>query len=247
MNSIFSGSKIIRIPQTASTNWYLLQLLNTEKPVEGSIVVTDHQTQGRGLADNAWESEPGVNLTFSMILYPSFVEVSRQFLVSKAISLAVYDFLSEHIPDVSVKWPNDVYAGQQKITGILIENFSDGAHLNKTIAGIGVNINQEQFLSDAPNPVSLRQLTGKIYPLENCLKTLHTYIAARYRMMQEDVEKLHADYLQHLYRFDEIHCYSANGVVFEARITGVNNYGMLEMVTTNGKCKIFGYKEVVFE
>ena len=247
MNTIFLGSQIIRIPQTSSTNGHLLQLSNTKELAEGSIMVTDHQTQGRGMADNSWESEPGANLTFSIILYPSFLENFRQFLLSKAISLAVFDFLSEHVSDVSIKWPNDVYVGQQKITGILIENFSDGAHLNKTIVGIGVNINQMQFLSDAPNPVSLQQLTGKIYPLENCLKTLHSYIAARYQMMKEDAKKLDADYLQHLYRFGEINRYSANGLVFEARIMGVNNYGMLEMMTTSGEYKVFGYKEVVFE
>ena len=244
-NPIFPDCQIIRIPQTNSTNAYLLQLSNDEDLAEGAVVVTDHQTQGRGQGDNSWESEPGANLTFSIILYPFSSVVA--FVLSKAISLAVYDFISQYVPDVKVKWPNDVYVGEQKIAGILIENFFEGPLLVKNIVGIGVNINQERFLSHAPNPVSLRQLTGKTYPLENCLHDLHVRIADRYRMITEDAEKLNSDYLQHLYRFGKLSRYSAGGISFEATITGVNSFGTLEMTTANGERKSFGYKEITFE
>ena len=248
MNPIFPDFQIIRIPQTASTNTHLLELSKAESLAEGTVVVTNHQTQGRGQAGNSWESEPGANLTFSMILYPVSVKASDQFILSKVISLAVFDFISEIIlGSVSIKWPNDVYVGDKKISGILLENFIEGAHLTKTIAGIGVNINQERFLSDAPNPVSLRQLTGTTYPLENCLQTLHTRIADRYRMKSENAEKLNSDYLQHLYRFGKLSRYSADGIFFDATITGVNRYGMLEMSTATGERREFGFKEVRFE
>ena len=246
MKPVFPKSKIIRIRQTTSTNWQLLQLSNEEELTEGTVVVTDHQTQGRGQAGNYWESEPGANLTFSILLYPSLVNASRQFILSKAVSLAVYDFVSQHIPNVSVKWPNDVYAGEKKIAGILIENFITGEYMAKTIAGIGLNINQKHFLSDAPNPVSFRQLTGKIYPLDECLQTLHEHIATRYRMITENTEKINSDYLQHLYRFGKLCRYSANDIFFEATITGLNDYGMLEMTTVNGEYKSYGFKEVEF-
>jgi BirA family biotin operon repressor/biotin-[acetyl-CoA-carboxylase] ligase len=241
-----SVNQIIRIQQTASTSEYLLQLSHAENLAEGTVVVADHQTQGRGQGNNSWESEPGANLTFSIILYPESVKASRQFILSKALSLAVYDFVSRFVPDASVKWPNDVYAGGRKITGMLIENFIEGAYISKTIAGIGVNINQERFMSDAPNPVSLRQLTGKTYRLEECLQELHTHIADRYRMITETPDKLDADYLHHLYRFGRLSRFSANELPFEATITGVNRYGMLEMTTRDGKRKVFGFKEVVF-
>jgi BirA family biotin operon repressor/biotin-[acetyl-CoA-carboxylase] ligase len=120
-------------------------------------------------------------------------------VLSKAISLAVYDFLSQFVSGVSVKLPNDVYVGNQKITGILIENFIEGAYLTKSIVGIGVNINQERFMSNAPNPVSLRQLTGNSYQLDDCLENLCACIARRYRMITENANQLHSDYLQHLY------------------------------------------------
>ena len=246
MNSIFPDNQIIRVPQTASTNRYLRELSDSEKLPEGTIVTTDHQTQGRGQGKNRWESEPGANLTFSIILYPAFVENSQQFILSKAISLAVLDFISQYVTDVKVKWPNDVYVGEKKITGILIENFVGGAYLSKTIAGIGVNINQTRFTSDAPNPVSLRQLTGKTYPLENCLNDLHERIAARYRMITENAEKLDADYLRHLYRFGTLSRFRADDTIFNATITGVNDYGMLEMTTESNEQKVFGFKEVNF-
>lgn len=247
MNHIFPNSKIIRIQQTTSTNWHLLQLSNEEDLAEGTVFVTDHQTQGRGLANNRWESEPGLNLTFSIILYPSSVKASRQFILSKAISLAVYDFVSQFVNGVSVKWPNDVYVAEQKIAGILIENFIGGAYLTKTIAGIGLNINQIIFLSDAPNPISLRQLTGKTYPLEKLLKDLHEHIAIRYRMITENAEKLNSDYLKYLYRFGRLSMFCADGNLFEATITDINDYGMLEITTSKNERKTFGFKEILFK
>ena len=244
MNHIFQNRRIIRVEQTASTNTYLSQLSSVEKLTEGTVVITDNQTRGRGQGKNSWESEPGKNLTFSMILYPTSVEVSAQFILSKAIALSVADFLSQFVPKVSVKWPNDVYVADKKITGILIENFIEGAYLTQSIAGIGVNINQERFVSDAPNPVSLRQLTGDSYQLDDCLEKICACIAHRYRMITEETHQLHSDYIQHLYRFGQPTLFSADGILFEATITGVNQYGMLEMTTASGQYKAFGFKEV---
>jgi len=246
MNRIFPDSQIIRIAQTASTNCYLKQLSETENLTEGTIIVTDNQTQGRGVAGNAWESAPGENLTFSVILFPVSVNASGQFILSKVISLAVYDFLSEFVSGVSVKWPNDVYVDDKKIAGILIENFVAGDNLTKTIAGIGVNINQKRFFSDAPNPVSLRQITGKTYDLDSCLQLLHLKIYNRYCMMIENTDELNSGYIQHLYRFGTPSRFFADGDFFNAVITGVNQYGMLEMTTANGELKAFGFKEVGF-
>ena len=247
INHIFPNRQIIRVEQTTSTNYYLQQLSNVEKLTEGTVVVTDTQTHGRGQGDHSWESDSGKNLTFSMLLYPTSVKASGQFILSKAISLAVYDFISQYVPDVSVKWPNDVYVGDKKITGMLIESFIGGDCLTKTIAGIGVNINQEHFMSDAPNPVSLFQLTGQTYQLDNCLDNLCACISGRYRMMTDHPEQLNSEYLQHLYRFGKPGRFSADGVFFDATITGINQYGMLEMTTTSGECNVFGFKEVKFE
>ncbi len=248
MEKIFPGCQVIRLEQATSTNLELLQLSNEKRLPEGTVVITDSQTQGRGQGENSWESEPGCNLTFSIILYPLSVKASGQFILSKVISLAVYDFVSQIVPGVSVKWPNDVYVGDRKITGILIENFIEGAYITKSIAGIGVNINQEQFVSGAPNPVSLRQLTGESYQLEECIETLHNCIANRYQMIRERREgKLHEDYLRCMYRFGQLNRFCVGDEYFDAVITGVNKYGMLEMKTKENKQRIFGFKEVSFE
>jgi BirA family biotin operon repressor/biotin-[acetyl-CoA-carboxylase] ligase len=134
----------------------------------------------------------------------------------------------------------------RKIAGILIENFIEGDSIVKTVAGVGLNINQERFASGAPNPVSLRQLTGTIYPVEDCLCSLREYIAARYRMIAGNQDKINADYLRRLYRFGRLSRFCAAGVFFDATVTGVNRYGMLEMTTADGERKTFGFKEVTF-
>ena len=237
MNDIFPDSQIIRLPETQSTNSYLLQLSQSEKLSEGTVVVTDNQTAGRGQGNNFWESEAGANIAFSIILYPVTVKASEQFIISKVISLAVFDFISGIVENAAIKWPNDIYVGDEKIAGILIENFIAGENLNRTIAGIGININQKHFFSDAPNPVSLYQLTGKTYLLDSCLKNILACIAERYKMISER-KKLDADYLRQLYRIGVPAYFCEEGKTFVATITGVNPLGMLELITEDGERKI---------
>ncbi|MDR1672650.1 MAG: biotin--[acetyl-CoA-carboxylase] ligase [Bacteroidales bacterium] len=235
---------IIRLQQTESTNRHLIQLSAGRHLPEETVVVADCQTEGRGQGSNAWESESGKNLTFSILLYPTFVKGAEQFGISKAVALAVCDFVAQYADSVTVKWPNDVYAGDRKITGILVENFMEGARVTKTIAGIGVNINQEQFVGDAPNPVSLYQITSRYFDLENCLHRILQRIADRYLQLRTTPETLHNDYIRRLYRFNEWKTYCADGERFEARIIGVNRYGMLELRTADNSIRTFGFKEV---
>ena len=121
MNKII-GSKIERINELGSTNNYAATQLLTKRLQEGTVFVANSQLDGRGQVSNKWESEPGKNLTFSILLFPDFLEIMRQFEISKAISLGVADFLKEHTDQVSIKWPNDIYIGNRKVAGILIEN-----------------------------------------------------------------------------------------------------------------------------
>ena len=161
---------LIHISETNSTNSYLQNFCAKEKTEEFTTVAADYQTSGRGQRGNSWESEPHKNLLFSFVLFPEFLEARRQFLISQIVSLAIKEELDTYTDDVSIKWPNDIYWKEKKICGILIENDLIGRNISRSIAGIGININQEEFHSPAPNPVSLYQITGKQYDIYEVLK-----------------------------------------------------------------------------
>lgn len=154
-------------------------VLDPEAP-HGLVVAAREQTAGRGQRGNTWESGPGLNLSFSIVLRPAGIHPARQFCISEAVALAVAETVEEELrrngvgDPVYVKWPNDIYVGDRKICGILIENTVTGTHIDKSIVGIGLNVNQREFHSDAPNPVSLIQLTARHTPLEPLLDRLTT-------------------------------------------------------------------------
>ena len=158
-----SGFGVMEYEEVASTN-SLAEKLPLSELKDKQVILTWRQTQGRGQATNRWESAPGKNISMTVIFRPERLEAGKQFAVSMVIALGCLDFLSHYVEGVTVKWPNDVYVGERKISGILIEHRVAGAHIQSSLCGIGVNINQEQFLSDAPNPVSLFQLLGRELP-----------------------------------------------------------------------------------
>ena len=176
MNNVEASPRIIRLEETTSTNSYLRQLLFKESLPEGSVVVAQTQTAGRGQIGNVWESETGKNLTFSIVLYPDCIPANRQFLISQITSLSVKETLEAYTNDVAVKWPNDIYWKDKKICGMLIENDLSGHNMYCSIIGIGINVNQAVFFSDAPNPVSLCQIIGKEIDKEELLdRFLHIF------------------------------------------------------------------------
>ena len=166
-----SGFGVMEYEEVASTN-SLAEKLPLSELKDKQVILTWRQTQGRGQATNRWESAPGKNISMTVIFRPECLEAGKQFAVSMVIALGCLDFLSHYVEGVTVKWPNDVYVGERKISGILIEHRVAGAHIQSSLCGIGVNINQEQFLSDAPNPVSLFQLLGRELPLQEVLEEL---------------------------------------------------------------------------
>lgn len=203
------GKNIIEIEETGSTNLYASDLLRSKEIPEGTVISAFRQSSGRGLGSNSWESEAGKNLTISIILYPSFLPIEKQFMLNKVVSLGVYDIITKLIENtnslvnksiVKIKWPNDIYIGDKKVSGILIENAIIGNKFLHSIVGIGININQEIFLSDAPNPVSLKNITGKEYGLKECLELLCSYLDKRYFQLKNDNYKaIDKDYLSTLY------------------------------------------------
>ena len=238
---------ILRLPQTGSTNSFALSLLSKNRPDEGYVVITDHQTDGKGLEANVWESEAGKNLTFSIILYPDFA-AEQQFTLNKAISLGIYAFLQNELGKVkvSVKWPNDIYVGDKKACGILIQNSLIGNRYDYTIVGIGLNVNQTTFLSDAPNPVSMKMITGIEYNLKELLKKLLNEIFLRYSQVKTTPKKIGQDYQNALYRFMEWHYFEVKKNRIYGRITGTNEYGQLLIETESEPVLIYDLKEIKF-
>jgi len=247
MNEII-GSKIERIDELGSSNNYAATQLLTKRLPEGIVFVANSQVDGRGQVSNRWESEPNKNLTFSILLYPDFLEIMKQFEISKTISLGVVDFLKELTDHVSIKWPNDIYIGAKKAAGILIENSIRIDKISSCIVGIGLNINQQLFVSDAPNPVSLTQLTGLTYNLEEALSQLCQKIDARYHQLRKgDFRQIDEDYIEMLYQLGNWYNYSDENGDFEGLIIGVDQIGRLMIETREGNIKKYHFKEVVFK
>jgi BirA family biotin operon repressor/biotin-[acetyl-CoA-carboxylase] ligase len=241
------GSEIIFMENLPSTNTYASQILRSKKVKEGMIICTNYQSAGRGYAGNGWESEDGKNLLFSILLFPTFIDPANQFIISMAISLGICDFLERHIPVCTVKWPNDIYVSNDKIAGILIENTIMGNMLEDSIAGIGLNINQVKFLSKAPNPVSLKTITGKEYDLRELLTELASSLDKRYKqILSEKSEQLKEEYISKLYRLNQWAGFRDHTGIFTGRILSVSENGKLLVETKSGSRNEYSFKEVEF-
>jgi len=242
---IVIGTNIIRKNRALSTNTLAHELLKKELLPEGTIIRADEQTKGRGHAGNSWESEAGKNLTFSVLLYPQFLNVEAQFMLSKVTSLAMVDFLSETIDQSTIKWPNDIYVENDKIAGILIENSIIGSEFNHSIIGIGLNVNQTHFLSDAPNPISMRLITGTTFDLEEALHSLCEKLEKRYtQLINNQVDEIDQEYLSNLFRYNAFYPYRHGKDIFSARITGVDPFGALILETKTGEIRKYRFREI---
>lgn len=215
---------------------------------DGDIVWADFQTAGRGQRGHSWESRAGENLTFSVVFEPHFLPVAEQFMLLEAVALALYDFFAELGVDTKIKWTNDIYVGDKKAVGILIEHSYSGGKLSRTIVGIGINVNQREFSADIPNPVSLALLTDKNYDREGLLKQFEKCLSHRYSQLQNgEWDRLQTDYHSALYRRDEKHTYTlADGTRFEGIIRGVKPTGDLIVEWEDGKQRSYLFKEIEF-
>jgi BirA family biotin operon repressor/biotin-[acetyl-CoA-carboxylase] ligase len=248
VNMGLKDCNIIHLPEVTSTNAYARELLRTGKPPEGTVVAAGFQTAGRGQDGNAWESEAGQNILMTMILYPEFLDVSKQFILSMTMALGIVDFLKDYLPDdiLFIKWPNDIYAGDSKIGGILINNEIMGQSFDHVIAGIGINVNQLVFGGHIPNPVSLGLMTGKTYPVMELTTALTHCLHDRYEQLRRgEYRQIEAEYYGYLLGMDEWREYTYGGSVIMAMITGVDDFGKL-MLETEGGMLSCDLKEIVY-
>jgi len=241
------GNLIVRLEVIDSTNNYAKQQIRENELAEGTVFLTYEQTSGRGQQKNVWESELRQNLLFSIVLCPDFVEMRRQFQLSKVVSLGIYNAINKYVSGVKIKWPNDIYVGDRKLCGILIENSVMNGVLNISIVGIGLNVNQTVFRSDAPNPVSLKMLTNQHYDCEVILTEILSEIDRYYSLLCSGQEELiDKAFLAALYRLNELHFYKAEDDVFEGQIIGVNEIGQLLIRKKDAEVLEFHFKEVEF-
>jgi BirA family biotin operon repressor/biotin-[acetyl-CoA-carboxylase] ligase len=241
------GSNLMFFENLPSTNNYAADLLKNNNLQEGTIIYTNYQPEGRGYSGTKWESEDGKNLLISILLFPSFINPEDQFNISMTISLGICDFLMRDIPDCSIKWPNDIYVNNDKIAGMLIESSVLNNQIEFTIAGIGLNINQEKFKSNAPNPVSLSLLTGKRYDLPACMNQLLTDLDKRYKqLIAGNSVQIKKEYVSKLYRLKEWCRFKYIKEIFTGRILTVGEYGRLKIENQNGEISEFSFKEIEF-
>ena len=216
--------------------------------VEGDIILAQCQTAGRGQRGHTWESREGENLTFSLVLEPLFLPPSEQFLISECVALGVCDALLHYGIEAQIKWTNDIYIGDRKLAGILIEHKLQGSALARTVAGIGLNVNQKAFSDDLPNPISMAQAAGREFDREEVLQTVAASLMVRYEQLREGgAKELQADYHQRLYRLGQEHCYALpDGSRFRGIIRGVEPTGALRIENERGELLSFLFKEVEF-
>ena len=228
--------EIKHIEETDSTNRWM-----RENGTENLVVVADYQTAGKGCGSNSWESERGQNLLFSVMIRPESLLAKNQFIITQITSVALCRTIEKYGGEISIKWPNDIYVGDRKICGVLIENRLQGRMIKDSIIGIGLNVNQTEFRSDAPNPISIKQITGKDTNREELLKVFLEQLNTEAKS-----KTIIADYKALLYRREGIHTYKAGGTTFKASIVDVKDDGRLMLQNEQGIAQMYRFKEISF-
>ena len=240
-----------RSESIGSTNTYLRSLNGGDPAYDYEVAVAAFQTAGRGQKGNSWESEAGKNLLFSILAHPKNIKVKEQFYISEAIALAVSDSViaaigPEFASGVSVKWSNDVYWNDCKMAGILIENTLQGDRILDTVAGVGLDVNQELFVSDAPNPISLKNITGKEYDLEALLSDIIDRFIGYMDLPASERPHVDQAYHDRLYRREGYHKFRDEKGEFQACIEGIRPDGCLMLLTDDGRKRVYEFKQVQF-
>jgi BirA family biotin operon repressor/biotin-[acetyl-CoA-carboxylase] ligase len=235
------GFEVWEFPELESTNAEAGRRAGEMK--DRSVIVTGRQTRGRGQEGNSWESEPGKNICMTVVFRPRELPAGEQFAISMVVALGTRDLVARHVEGCTIKWPNDIYAGDRKIAGVLIEHVVTGNTISLSLCGVGLNVNQTRFTSDAPNPVSLALLTGGELSTRQVLEELLAAIDGRYRSLP-DARGLRRDYLAALYRREGTHAWEDREGRFRASIRGVDAYGQLVLEDEGGGQRVYGFKEV---
>ncbi len=242
------GKVLFEYDSLPSTNFKAMELAGRADIGEGTVVQAVHQTQGRGQMGTHWQSEPGTNLTFSVILRPNFLHIDKQFYLTKMAANSVAATITSQLKTtVQIKWPNDIYVNDHKVCGILIQNTIQGAKLMTSIVGIGLNVNQIDFPDDLPNPTSLRQVAGKSFDLSRVRKDLFWSLNQHYAALRKDLYSQDQIYFRSLYKLAKPITFGlADGSSLQGQIEGVGAEGLLMVREKNGRLHQFNFKEITY-
>lgn len=259
----------IHLDTVRSTNSWLLDSLADGNDWEDmSVVWTMRQTAGRGQVGNSWEAEEDKNISFSVLLKPTFLHPREQFSISEITALAVRHAVDDELniseaiagtsdtgetrgnACISVKWPNDVYAGDEKVAGILIENRLQGCVMSHCVLGIGINVNQMKWVGNAPNPTSLRLLSGHEHNPQHVMERVVEYIGRYYDALRNNPDEakaaIHDEFCRNVYRRNGFFPYkdAQSGETFEAEISGIEPTGPMHLKLQGGEERTYSFKEV---
>ena len=239
-------NNIIELKEISSTNDYALELARTKIVPEFTVIRADFQSKGRGQIGNHWVADNGKNLLFSVILHPTHIAANNQFILSQCVSLALFRTVSLFCDDVAIKWPNDLYVGNKKIAGILIENLLNGKHIASSIIGIGLNVNQEEFVG-AVNPVSFKNILHKELNINELLLLFLKELDSLYSQIPQNNKAIQDEYLNHLYLKDRQTAFKDKDGLFTGTISSVAENGQLHIIDEQGKERAYYFKEVEYQ
>lgn len=245
-------NKIIRINNCESTNTYAKELLSKSEPIEGTVIITDKQTKGRGQFGNSWLSQDYKNLTFSIILKPAFLKPSQQFILSKITCIATILTLNNFTnKNFKIKWPNDIFFENKKIAGILIENSISTNKIIDSIIGVGININQDSINKNEMKAISLKNIIGSEIELDLILSNyLINFEKFYYLLLNEKQQEIDNIYQSLLLGVNKERVFIETGSKKKIKgiIKGVNSIGQLN-IQVNKKHRFFNLKEIkwIFE
>jgi BirA family biotin operon repressor/biotin-[acetyl-CoA-carboxylase] ligase len=248
-NTLFIGKVVLAYDELPSTNSYAQTLLAKSAPSEGTVISAQHQTAGRGQIGSKWYSEAGKSICASTILYPRFLPARQQYLLNLSVALALREALATYCPQqVRVKWPNDIYIGNHKLAGILIQNSLQGQNLAHSIIGIGVNVKQMSFPAGLQQAASLEQFAGKALIPDEVLQTILEMLEQRYLQLRAGTlpRQLREDYHNWMLGYGQTLSFECPGQLpFQATVKGIDDAGKLRL-QRNGQETSYGLKEIRF-
>ncbi|MBL7921496.1 MAG: biotin--[acetyl-CoA-carboxylase] ligase [Bacteroidia bacterium] len=248
METLFIGRNIIFLPRVNSTNSYAIEMLKNVNLSEGTVVRTAEQTNGKGQRGSVWKTEKTSNLTASLVIKPTFLNLKNQHYLYQVSALACYDVLAELLDtsqfDIKIKWPNDILVNKQKVAGILIENHVTNSKLNWSVVGIGLNVNQTIF-DEGFNASSLKLISGKDIDIDMVLELLCKHFEKYYLQLKNNkFDLIKNEYLKHFFRLNNWMDFEIEGIVKTMYIGGVSDEGMLWLKDKNERSYYMDVKQV---